>query len=153
MDAARWQPLLHIEDEVRNALKRAELADHCQPDQRLSESFGRVVGHRAGELDVASHGSAEFFGTERVGLDRGDSLTGEGMPPLAGRIATLRAQLSPNEETSLRKIAAGSTYYDRIQMAHLEQLVALELIEARDDIWQLTAMGHARMAIGKTTRK
>ena len=38
-------------------------------------------------------------------------------------------------------------------MAHLEQLVALELIEARDDIWQLTAMGHARMAIGKTTRK
>ena len=65
----------------------------------------------------------------------------------------LRAQLSPNEETSLRKIAAGSTYYDRIQMARLEQLVALELIEARDDIADTPAKKGLASLIGPLAQR
>jgi hypothetical protein len=57
----------------------------------------------------------------------------------------LRAQLSPNEETALRKIAVGSMDRDDISPAHLKQLFALELIEARDGIWRLTERGAARL--------
>jgi len=56
----------------------------------------------------------------------------------------LRAQLSPKEENALRKIAAGVT--DKILAIYLMQLVALQLIEARDGAWRLTEMGRARMA-------
>ena len=62
----------------------------------------------------------------------------------------LRAQLSPNEETALRKIAAGSDV-GRIQLAYLEQLAALQLIEARDGKWQLTEFGEARTAVRAAT--
>ena len=58
----------------------------------------------------------------------------------------LRAQLSPKEETALHKVAAGSVDQDQIQLAHLAHLAALQLIETRDGKWQLTAIGHARMA-------
>jgi hypothetical protein len=57
----------------------------------------------------------------------------------------LRAQLSPNEENALRKIAAGET--DHIQLSHLAQLAALQLIEARDDSWQLTEIGRSRAGL------
>lgn len=60
----------------------------------------------------------------------------------------LRAQLSPNEETALRKIATGSDF-DRIQLAHIEHLAALQLIEARDGKWQLTEFGAARTGVAK----
>ena len=60
----------------------------------------------------------------------------------------LRTQRSPKEETELQKVAAGSVEQDQIQLAHL---AALQLIEMRDGKWQLTAIGHARMAGGKTT--
>jgi len=57
----------------------------------------------------------------------------------------LRAQLSPNEETALRKIALEAVDRDCISLPHLEQLVALALIEARDGKWRLTEMGAARL--------
>ncbi|WP_428661210.1 hypothetical protein [Reyranella sp.] len=57
----------------------------------------------------------------------------------------LRAQLSPNEETALRKIALGAMDRDYISLPHLEHLVALALIEARDGKWRLTQMGAARL--------
>jgi len=63
----------------------------------------------------------------------------------------LRAQLSPNEETTLRKIAAGMTNLDAIQMRHLVQLLALQLIEIRDGNWHLTAMGKVRTASDSQT--
>ena len=59
----------------------------------------------------------------------------------------LRAQLSPNEENALRKIAVGVT--DQILAIHLVQLVALQLIEARNGTWRLTEMGRARMAVSE----
>ena len=60
----------------------------------------------------------------------------------------LRAQLSPREETALLKIAGGSPF-DQIQLAHLKQLVALQLVEERDGRWGLTAMGRARITISE----
>lgn len=62
----------------------------------------------------------------------------------------LRAQLSANEETALRKIAAGWTDHDLIRLALLAQLAALQLIEARNGKWRLTVMGHARIGCGTT---
>ena len=62
----------------------------------------------------------------------------------------LRAQLSPNEETALRKIAAGTVNHDQIQLAHLAQLAALELIEKRHGKWRLTEMGGARTAVDRS---
>ncbi len=62
----------------------------------------------------------------------------------------LRAQLSPNEENALRKIAAGVT--DQIPAVHLVQLVSLQLIEARDGTWKLTAIGEARTRRSMTIR-
>ena len=59
----------------------------------------------------------------------------------------LRAQLSPKEENALRKIGVGVT--DQILAIHLVQLVALQLIEARDGTWRLTEMGRARMAVSE----
>jgi hypothetical protein len=60
----------------------------------------------------------------------------------------LRAQLSPNEETAVRKIAAGST--GNVQLDHLAQLAVLKLIEARDV--RMTPMGAARMAARRAAR-
>ena len=62
----------------------------------------------------------------------------------------LPAQLSPNEETALRKIAAGSTDQDQIRLTYLAQLAALQLIEARNGKWQLTVIGRARLGLGTT---
>ena len=60
----------------------------------------------------------------------------------------LRAQLSPREETALRKIAGGAAV-DQIQLAHLKQLVALQLVEERDGRWGLTAMGRTRITFSE----
>lgn len=57
----------------------------------------------------------------------------------------LRAQLSPNEDTALRKVAAGSDG-DGIPLALLKQLSALGLIQSRDGRWELTDFGRIRMA-------
>ncbi|WP_428665075.1 hypothetical protein [Reyranella sp.] len=58
----------------------------------------------------------------------------------------LRAQLSPNEETALRRIAAGAADQDFIALRYLEHLAALNLIEAREGAWQLTKYGEMRVA-------
>ena len=62
----------------------------------------------------------------------------------------LRAQLSPNEENALRKIAVGVT--DQILAVHLGRLAALQLIEERDGTWKLTAMGEERTRRSMTIR-
>ncbi len=62
----------------------------------------------------------------------------------------LRAQLSPNEENALRKIAVGVT--DQILAVHLGRLAALQLIEERDGTWKLTAIGELRTRRSMTIR-
>ncbi len=57
----------------------------------------------------------------------------------------LRAQLSPNEFTALRKIATGSEV-DQAQLAYLRHLADLWLIESRDGKWELTEFGEARLS-------
>ncbi len=62
----------------------------------------------------------------------------------------LRAQLSPNEENALRKIAVGVT--DQILAVHLGRLAALQLIEEREGTWKLTAIGEVRTRRSMTIR-
>jgi hypothetical protein len=52
------------------------------------------------------------------------------------------AQLSPHEETALRKIAVGSD--DPLDPAHVRRLHQLELVENDGRAWRLTAMGARR---------
>ena len=54
----------------------------------------------------------------------------------------LRAQLRPNKETALRKVAAGANPSG----IPLDQLSALWLIESRDGKWELTDFGKLRIA-------
>jgi len=56
----------------------------------------------------------------------------------------LRAQLSPNEENALRKIASGSDGQG-ILLSHLTRLAALWLIESRNGKWELTDFGRTRI--------
>lgn len=58
---------------------------------------------------------------------------------------SLRAQLSPNEEAALLKIAAGGDV-DEIPLDHLKRLAALWLAESRDGKWELTEFGAMRVA-------
>ena len=52
------------------------------------------------------------------------------------------AQLSPHEETALRKIAVGSD--DLVDPAHVRRLHQLELVERKGQSWRLTALGNRR---------
>lgn len=58
----------------------------------------------------------------------------------------LRAQLSPNEENTLRRIAMGLSHKDELNAQHVAHLAALQLIERPDGVWRLTALGRARNA-------
>ncbi len=57
----------------------------------------------------------------------------------------LRAQLSPKEDTVLRKIAAGADAAN-VPRNHLTYLESLWLIESRDGKWELTDVGKTRIA-------
>jgi hypothetical protein len=52
------------------------------------------------------------------------------------------AQLSPHEETALRKIAVSSD--DLVDPAHVRRLHQLELVEKEGQSWRLTALGSRR---------
>jgi hypothetical protein len=52
------------------------------------------------------------------------------------------AQLSPHEETALRKIAAGSV--DPVDPVHLHRLQHLGLIKKAGNSWRLTPLGAQR---------
>lgn len=52
------------------------------------------------------------------------------------------AQLSPHEETALRKIAGGSD--DLVDATHVRRLQQLELVEKEGRSWRLTALGAHR---------
>ena len=52
------------------------------------------------------------------------------------------AQLSPHEETALRKIAVGSD--DVLDPAHVRRLHQLDLVERDGRSWRLTALGGRR---------
>ena len=54
------------------------------------------------------------------------------------------AQLSPHEETALRKIAAGSD--EPMDPAHLRRLTQLALVVWTGRQWLLTDLGHSRYA-------
>ena len=56
----------------------------------------------------------------------------------------LRAQLSPNEEATLRRIAEAEDSQQQLRAADIGHLVALRLIERRDGAWQLTPSGRLR---------
>lgn len=52
------------------------------------------------------------------------------------------AQLSPHEETALRKIAIGSL--DGLDPVHVRRLAQLELVEWNGHSWRLTEVGSRR---------
>jgi hypothetical protein len=55
------------------------------------------------------------------------------------------AQLSPHEETALRKIGAGSD--DLVDPTHVRRLHQLELVEKEGRSWRLTALGARRYGL------
>ena len=57
----------------------------------------------------------------------------------------LRAQLSPNEEATLQRIASAGVSQDTLRPPDVTQLMALQLIEVRDGAWHLTAIGLQRL--------
>jgi hypothetical protein len=57
----------------------------------------------------------------------------------------LRAQLSPNELATLKRLASGDDQ-DHLGVPDLTQLVALRLIESRNGVWHLSKMGLMRLA-------
>jgi hypothetical protein len=56
----------------------------------------------------------------------------------------LRAQLSPNEMTTLTRIASGERQ-DNLRARDLTLLYSLGLIESHDSVWCLTEIGRLRM--------
>ena len=54
----------------------------------------------------------------------------------------LLAQLSPHEETTLRRVALG--FGDAAPSMHIKQLEKLALIERRRSEWRLTPLGEKR---------
>jgi hypothetical protein len=57
----------------------------------------------------------------------------------------LRAQLSPNEESTFRRIARAGLPQAQSRPEDTAQLAALQLIEIRDGTWYLTALGSERL--------
>ena len=57
----------------------------------------------------------------------------------------LRAQLSPNEIATLKRITSGYDQ-DNLRGPDVAQLVVLRLIEGRNGVWHLTKMGLLRTA-------
>ncbi len=57
----------------------------------------------------------------------------------------LRAQLSPNERATLKRIMSGSPQ-DDLRGPDVAQLVALQLVEGHNGGWRLTEVGRRRMA-------
>lgn len=55
----------------------------------------------------------------------------------------LLAQLSPNEETALRRIALGRGG-ERLDDAHVRRLRQLMLIERKGGSWRMTCLGRQR---------
>jgi hypothetical protein len=53
----------------------------------------------------------------------------------------LRAQLSPNDESTLLQLSLSALDQDSLRASNLEYLVALRLVEARDGVLRLTPMG------------
>ena len=57
----------------------------------------------------------------------------------------LRAQLSPNEEATLRQLSLSGLDEKRLRPSNVEHLVALRLIDRRDGAWRLTDIGILRL--------
>jgi hypothetical protein len=57
----------------------------------------------------------------------------------------LRAQLSPNDESTLLQLSLSGLDQNCLRESNVEHLVALRLIDARDGVWRLTAMGELRV--------
>ena len=57
----------------------------------------------------------------------------------------LRAQLSPNEESTLRRISGSPLDQQQLRPGDLGQLTALNLIELRMGAWHLTPLGEQRV--------
>ncbi len=58
------------------------------------------------------------------------------------RRKSMRAPLSPHEETALRKVGFGSG--DQLELAHVRRLLHLDLIEWNGRQWSLTEAGRRR---------
>ena len=58
----------------------------------------------------------------------------------------LRAPLSPNEESTLRKLAVVGESLGGLRLPDLNRLRALKLAEDRSGAWTLTAIGRQRLA-------
>ena len=58
----------------------------------------------------------------------------------------LRAQLSPNEESTLRQIFRDDPGRNRFRPSDVAKLCALQLIENRCGEWHVTEMGSRRLA-------
>ena len=58
----------------------------------------------------------------------------------------LRAQPSPNEESTLRQIADTGLNQSHLRQADVQQLHTLDLIETREGAWCLTDIGMRRLA-------
>ena len=59
-------------------------------------------------------------------------------------MASFRAHLSPNEETTLRRIAVGAADWDDIRDADVRRLVALGLVRVIDGDMVVTKHGFER---------
>jgi hypothetical protein len=57
----------------------------------------------------------------------------------------LRAQLSPNDESTLLQLSLSVLDQDSLRASNLEHLIALRLVEARDGVLRLTPMGVLRV--------
>jgi hypothetical protein len=66
-------------------------------------------------------------------------------------MASFRAHLSPNEETTLRRIAGGTTSPDELGEADTRRLIALGLVMQIDGELTATEVGMARCASEITT--
>jgi hypothetical protein len=65
----------------------------------------------------------------------------------------LRAQLSPNEESTLWRIARATPAQEQLRPTDVAQLVALQLVEIRNGVWCLTEMGSQRLAKDEPLRE
>jgi hypothetical protein len=62
-------------------------------------------------------------------------------------MATFRAHLSRNEETTLRRVAIGTLGMSDVRVADAKRLVTLELVEVADGLLIPTSRGFERLRI------
>ena len=65
-------------------------------------------------------------------------------------MAGFRAQLSPNEQTTLQRIAPGTLKPGEVREADVDRLMALGLVEMKDGLLVLTGRGLERVQIDKS---